>query len=67
MLEDICNRSHYHPNVNRREARYKICDSIKQRKPEWKGSLKVTQNIGKGLHKVFKTVVKEISPKGGKS
>ena len=28
---------------------------------EWKGALKATQNMGKGLHKVFKTVVKEIS------
>ena len=24
MLEDICDRSQSHPNVNRREARYKI-------------------------------------------
>ena len=31
MLEDIQNRSQTHPNVNRREARYKIRDSIKKR------------------------------------
>ena len=31
MLEDICNGSQTHPNVNRREARYKIRDSIRQR------------------------------------
>ena len=31
MLEDICDRSKSHPNVNKREACYKIRDSIKQR------------------------------------
>ena len=31
MLEDICGGSQTHPNVNRREARYKICDRIRQR------------------------------------
>ena len=30
MLEDIRDGSQTHPNVNRREARYKICDSIRQ-------------------------------------
>ena len=29
MLEDICARSHYNMNVNKREARYIICDYIK--------------------------------------
>ena len=29
MLEDIRDGSKYHPSVNRREARYKICDCIK--------------------------------------
>ena len=31
------------------------------KKYEWKGALKATRNMGKGLHKVFNTVVKEIS------
>ena len=31
MLEDIREGSQNHPNVNRREARYKICDRIRQR------------------------------------
>ena len=31
MLEDICDGSQTHPNVNRREARHKICDRIRQR------------------------------------
>ena len=34
MLEDICNRSQTHPNVNKREARYKIRDRVKQRQSE---------------------------------
>ena len=61
MLEDIRDVIQYHPNVNQREASYKICDRIKQRQSEWKGALEATQNMGKGLHKVFKTVVKDIS------
>ena len=40
MIEDICDRSQSHPNVNQREARYKICDHIRQRKPEWNGAIK---------------------------
>ena len=61
MLEDIRDRSKSHPKVNKREARYKIRYRIRQRQSEWKGALKATQNMGKGLHKVFKTVVKDIS------
>ena len=30
MLEDICDGIQTHPNVNKREARYKIHDSIRQ-------------------------------------
>ena len=33
---------------------------MKQRQPERKGALKATRNMGKVLHKVFKTVVKDI-------
>ena len=43
MLEDIHDISQTHPNVNRREEHYKICDRIRQRKSEWKGLLKTTQ------------------------
>ena len=42
MLEDIRDRSQTHLNVNRREARYKIRDCIRQRQSEWKGALKAT-------------------------
>ena len=61
MLEDICDGIQTHPNVNRREARYKIRDHIRQRQSEWKGALKDTRSMGKGLHKVFIMVVKYIS------
>ena len=47
MLEDICDGSQSHPNVNKRETRYKIRDRISQRQSEWKGALKATQNMGK--------------------
>ena len=49
MLEDICDGSQTHPNVNRIEARYKILDRIKQRQSEWKGALKAKRGMSKGL------------------
>ena len=58
MLEDIRDRSQTHPNVNRRQASYKIRDLLRQRQSQWKGALKDTQNMVKGLHKVFSTFVK---------
>ena len=42
MLEDICDGSQTHPNVNKREASYKIHDRIRQKKLEWKEALKAT-------------------------
>ena len=42
MSEDIYDGSQTHPNINRREARYKIRDRISQRRLEWKGLLKST-------------------------
>ena len=61
ILEDICDGSQSHTNVNKRESSYKICHCISQRQSENKVSLKSTQNMGKILHKVFKTVVKDSS------
>ena len=60
MLGNICDGSQSHPNIIWRGSRYKIHDRIRQRKSEWKGALKATQNMGKVLHKLFKTVVKYI-------
>ena len=58
ILEDIRDGSQTHPTVNKREARYEICDRIRRKKSQWKGALKATRNMGKGLHKVFSTIVK---------
>ena len=60
MLEEICDRIQSHPNINRKEARYRIRDCIKKIQSELKGSLQDTQNMVKVLHKVFDTVVKEV-------
>ena len=49
MLEDIRDGIQSHPSVNIIEARYKICDRIKQRQLEWKEALKYTQNMGKSF------------------
>ena len=60
MLHEICDGSQTYPNVDKREARWKIRDHIKQKKLEWKGALKAMRDMGKGLHKVFSTIIKEI-------
>ena len=60
MLEDIRDGSQTHPNVNKREARYKIRDRVRQKESQRKGVLKATQIMGKGLHKVFSTTLKYI-------
>ena len=60
MLEYICDGNQSHIRINRREARYKIHDCIKQTQAEWKGALFSMQNMSKGLHKAFKAVVNEI-------
>ena len=43
------------------EARLEIRDSIKQKKLQWKGALRATHKMGKGLHRLFSTIVSEIS------
>ena len=60
MLQHICDRSQTHLNVNIRDARYKISVSIRQRQLEWEGGLKAMRITGKGLRKVFSTIVKDI-------
>ena len=40
MLEEICDGSQTHLNVNKREARYKIHDRVRQKESQWKGALK---------------------------
>ena len=48
MLEDICDGSQTHLNVNKREARYKIRDHVRQKESQWKGALRATRKMGKG-------------------
>ena len=61
MLEDIHDSSQSHQSIYRREALYKIFYRIKQSQEECKGAIFSTRNMVKGLHKVFKTIVNEIS------
>ena len=61
MLEDIRDGSQTHLNVNKREAGYRIHDRVGQKEYQWKGALKSTRIMGKGLHKLFSTIVNEIS------
>ena len=60
-LHDISDVNQTHPNIYKREARLKIRDRIKQKKLQWKGELRATHKMGKGLHKSFSTIVSEIS------
>ena len=59
-LHDIRDGNRTHPNIDKRVVRLKICDLIKQKKSQWKGELRAMHNMGKGLYKVFSTIVKEI-------
>ena len=61
MLEGICDGSKCLPIVNGRDACYKICDLVKLIQPEWNGVLLSTLNMGKGLQKLFKVFVEDIS------
>ena len=59
ILENICDVSQYHPSINRRQAGNKIRDRIKQCQVKCKGALLSTQNMGKGIQKLFKAVVND--------
>ena len=47
MLQDICDRSQTHLNVNKREARYKIRDCIRQIQYEGIRGVKIYAKHGK--------------------
>ena len=57
FLHDICDGNQTHPKINKREARMAIRDRIKQNKSQWKGALRATHKMGKGLHRAFSTIV----------
>ena len=59
-LHDIRDGNQTHPKIDKREARLAIHDRIKQKKLQWKGELRATHKMGKGLHRVFSTIVSEI-------
>ena len=60
-LHDIRDGNQTHPNIDKREASLAIRDRNKQKKSQWKWALRATHKVGKGLHKVFSTIVLEIS------
>ena len=60
-LHDIRDGNQTHPNIDKREARLKMRNRIKQNKSQWKGALRATHKMGKGLHRVLSTIVSEIS------
>ena len=60
-LHDIRDRNQTYSKINKREARMAIRDRIKQNKSQGKGALRATHNMGKGLHRIFSTIVSKIS------
>ena len=60
-LHDIRAGNQTHPSIDKREARTEIRDRIKQKKSQWKGELRATHKMVKGLYRIFSTVVSEIS------
>ena len=60
-LHDIRDGNQTHPKINKREARMAIRDCIKQKKSQRKGALRATNKVGKVLHRVFSTIVSDIS------
>ena len=59
-LHDIRDGNQTHPKINKREARMSIRDRIKQKKSQWKGALRATHKMGRGLHRFFSTIVSDI-------
>ena len=60
-LHDIHDGNQTHPKIDKREAFMAIRDRIKQKKWQWKGALRSTHKMRKVLHRVFSTIVSEIS------
>ena len=60
-LHDIRDGNQTHPKIDKREAWLAIRDHIKQKKSQQKGELRAMHKMGKGLHRVFSTIVSEIS------
>ena len=56
-FEDIRGGKHVHPNIDARDARYRIRDHIRKSQSEWTVAELSEKIMGKGLHKVFEVVV----------
>ena len=60
-LHDIRDGNQTHPKIDKREARLAIHDRILKKKSQWKGALRATHKMGKVLHRLFSTIISEIS------
>ena len=61
--KDMQGGTQIHPDMNGIDFRFKIRDCIKQTKNEWKVAELSAKNMGKGLHKDLKAVVKKLNNK----
>ena len=59
--EDIRDGNYVHPNIHARYSRFKIRDGIRHVHSKWKGAEISSKMMGKGLHSVFKAIVKELN------
>ena len=57
-LADIWGGNYVHLDINTIYSRFKIFDCIRQAQSEWKWSEISENTMGKGLHKVFKSILK---------
>ena len=60
-LEYIQDEKYVHPDINTRDARFKMLESIKKAQSECKVAELSDNRMGKDLHKWFKTVVNELN------
>ena len=60
-LHDIRDGNQTHWSIDKREARIELRDRIKKNKSQLKGALRATHKMRKGLHRVFSTILSEIS------
>ena len=59
--KDIWDVSQINPEINVRDAIFKIYDRIRQTKNQWKGAEISAKSMGKVLHKVLKDVINELN------
>ena len=57
-LEDIWDKNHVHPNIIARDYRFIIRNQTGQVQSEGKGEELSEKSMDKGLHKLFKVIIK---------